>query len=218
MAAVLVARRRNYLARERVFKDRLNPLDCLSDEELIARYRLSRECILDLLGTITDELQHPTSRGHAISPIIQLTTALRFYATGCFQREVADLHGISMSSVSRCISSVSRAIAMKVKDYILIVLGFNDTSTLVGHFVSSPREREKRDRRDSRRGEKEVQGRKRDKSESEETEEIKTFPLYPYLLQGQQALPNCKPISVGRPGDVRYTTPLHHPTTPGKII
>ena len=34
---------------------------------------------------------------------------------------------------------------------VLIELGFNDTSTLVGHFVSSPREREKRDRRDSRR-------------------------------------------------------------------
>ena len=33
----------------------------------------------------------------------------------------------------------------------LIVLGFKDTSTLVGHFVSSPREREKSDRRDSRR-------------------------------------------------------------------
>ena len=29
----------------------------------------------------------------------------------------------------------------------LIELGFNDTSTLVGHFVSSPRAREKRDRR-----------------------------------------------------------------------
>ena len=29
--------------------------------------------------------------------------------------------------------------------WILIVFGFNDTSTLVGHFVSSPREREKRD-------------------------------------------------------------------------
>ena len=28
---------------------------------------------------------------------------------------------------------------------ILIVLGFNDTATLVGNFVSSPREREKRD-------------------------------------------------------------------------
>ena len=68
----------------------------------------------------------------------------------------------------------------------LIVLGFNDTSTLVGHFVSSPREREKRDRRDSRRDEREdrEERRKRNKSESEETEEIKTFPFYPYLLQG----------------------------------
>ena len=46
---------------------------------------------------------------------------------------------------------------------ILIVLGFNDTSTYVGHFVSSPREREKRDRRDER----EEQGRKRKRNESE---------------------------------------------------
>ena len=30
----------------------------------------------------------------------------------------------------------------------LIVLGVYDMSTLMGHFVSSPREREKRDRRD----------------------------------------------------------------------
>ena len=33
----------------------------------------------------------------------------------------------------------------------LIVLGFNDTSSLVGHFVSSPREREKRDSRGDER-------------------------------------------------------------------
>ena len=68
--------------------------------------------------------------------------------------------------------------------FFLIVLGFNDTSTLVGHFVSSPREREKRDRRDSRRDEREGQGRKRNRNESEETEEIETSPPYPYLLQG----------------------------------
>ena len=73
----------------------------------------------------------------------------------------------------------------KISEYsILIVLGFNDTSTLVGHFVSSPREREKSDRRDSRRDEREEQGRKRNRNESDETEEIKTFPLYPNLLQG----------------------------------
>ena len=43
---------------------------------------------------------------------------------------------------------------------------------------------------------------------------IKAFLLYPYLLQGQQAFLNCKPLSVGCPGDLRYTTPLPHPTTP----
>ena len=41
------------------------------------------------------------------------------------------------------------------------------TSTLVDHFVSSPREREKRDRRDSRGDEREGWGRKRDKNENE---------------------------------------------------
>ena len=35
-------------------------------------------------------------------------------------------------------------------------------------------------------------------NDSEETEEIKNSPPLPYLLQGQQALPSCKPISVGR--------------------
>ena len=62
--------------------------------------------------------------------------------------------------------------------FILIVLGLNNTSTLVGHFVSSLREREKRD---SRGDEREGQRVKRNRNESEQTEEIKTFPLYPYL-------------------------------------
>ena len=46
---------------------------------------------------------------------------------------------------------------------------------------------------------------KRNSIESEETEEIKTFSLYPHLLQGQQALPNSKPISV-----VCYRFPLRY--------
>ena len=46
------------------------------------------------------------------------------------------------------------------------MLGFNDTSTFVGQFVSSPREREKRDKKDSRLDEREGQGRKRKMKES----------------------------------------------------
>ena len=74
--------------------------------------------------------------------------------------------------------------------------------------MSSPREREKRDRRDSRGDEREGQGKKRKRSESEETEETKTFPFYPYLLQGQQAVPNCKPIPVEQPGEIHDTFAL----------
>ena len=37
----------------------------------------------------------------------------------------------------------------------------------MGHFVSSPREREKRDRRDSRNDEREGQGRKKDRNKSD---------------------------------------------------
>ena len=57
------------------------------------------------------------------------------------------------------------------------MLGFNDTSTIVCRFVSSPREREKRDKGGSRGDEREGQGRKRKMNENEETEEIKTFPF-----------------------------------------
>ena len=49
---------------------------------------------------------------------------------------------------------------------ILTELGFNDMSTLVGHFVSSPREREKRERRDSR-------GDERDRKERETGMKVK---------------------------------------------
>ena len=59
----------------------------------------------------------------------------------------------------------------------------------------------------------EMKEREREMKESEWTEEI-TFPLYAYLLQGQQALSNCKPVSVGRPSDKSYRTASPHPTTP----
>ena len=57
----------------------------------------------------------------------------------------------------------------------------------MGHFVSSPREREKRDRRDSRRDEREGQE-EIGTGMSEETEEIKRLALYLYLPQGTAGL------------------------------
>ena len=65
----------------------------------------------------------------------------------------------------------------------MVEFGSNDTSTLVGYLCRLPEK--------GRGGIEEIEEamKKRDRgerkmNESEETEEIKTFPLYPYLLQG----------------------------------
>ena len=83
--------------------------------------------------------KRPDQPSFAISSSLEITFS-RYMAHSIYQALK-----YLMTNSSLCLSSRR----------LLIVLGFNDTSTLVGHFVSSPREREKRDRRDSRRDERE---------------------------------------------------------------
>ena len=80
--------------------------------------------------------------------------------------------------------SAIKSIIILILSYLLVVLGFNDTSTLVGHFVSSPREREKRDRRDSIQEMKE-----RDREERETRMKVKKQKKYNKKKQQQQNIP-----------------------------
>ena len=68
-------------------------------------------CILDLLESIVPDLQRASHLTYAIQPIVQLTTALQFFATGQLAASSASVE-ISMafkkSSVSRCIGAVSK--------------------------------------------------------------------------------------------------------------
>ena len=61
----------------------------------------------------------------------------------------------------------------------------NDTSTLVGHFVSSPRERENRDEivEEMKMRDREERGTGMKKKKRNKNT-VKTIPLDPYLLQG----------------------------------
>ena len=52
------------------------------------------------------------------------------------------------SSLVQQIILHQQGLGSQTKALWLIVLGFNDTLTIVGHFVSSPREREKSDRKE----------------------------------------------------------------------
>ena len=54
------------------------------------------------------DLQITTNQTYDRQPIVQLITALQFWATGNFQRECRDVHCLSKSSVSRCIGAVSK--------------------------------------------------------------------------------------------------------------
>jgi hypothetical protein len=106
--------------RHRIFRDRLNPLDSLTDEELITTYRLNRAAILHLCDELNDELKWPSNKSGALPVELQILTALRFYATGSFQNVIGDTHGIHRSSVSRIISRVSNALSGVINNYVYL--------------------------------------------------------------------------------------------------
>ena len=77
-------RREGNVRRNRIFRDRDNPLDYLDDVEIIRKYRLSRPLIRTLCRMFQTDLQRPTMRSHAFAISLQVMVALRFYAIGSF--------------------------------------------------------------------------------------------------------------------------------------
>ena len=123
MAAFLhVAHRHNFeariLRRERVFRERSNPLADFTDGELYSRYRFDRNGILFISQLLREEIQSPTERSCAIPAEIKVIIALQFYACGTFQRTIGDTIKISQSSVSRIVSIVSSSLARKLAEFV----------------------------------------------------------------------------------------------------
>ncbi|KAL1278932.1 hypothetical protein QQF64_025605, partial [Cirrhinus molitorella] len=92
--------------RERVMRDRTNPLDIYGDRELIERFRFSRVELLELINDLSPQLQHATDRNGALSPTLQVLISLRFYASGSFQNTFADMVNVSRSTACRAIRRV----------------------------------------------------------------------------------------------------------------
>jgi hypothetical protein len=76
---VFLRRRRQNIRRNRVFRDRDNPMDYTDDADIISKYMLSRPLILNLCQMFQNDLQRPTMRSHAFSVSLQIIVALRFY-------------------------------------------------------------------------------------------------------------------------------------------
>ena len=77
----------NSLARQRVFRDRLNPLDAYNEIEFRTRYRVTK-CMFILEEKLLTFLSRSTIRSHPIAPSTQLAAALQFLATGSSQTVV----------------------------------------------------------------------------------------------------------------------------------
>ena len=94
------------LARERVFRDRSDPLDCYDDLELVQRFRFSRSAILKITKLIENKL-NSTDRSHAAHPHVQVCVALQFFASGTFQIICGDGVHVSQPSTCRYIRAVA---------------------------------------------------------------------------------------------------------------
>ncbi|KAM7315742.1 putative nuclease HARBI1 [Ixodes scapularis] len=72
------------LGRQRVFRDRLNPLEEFDEDALQQRFRFGRAGIMFLAETLRPDLERSTRRSCALSAEQQVIVALQFYATGNF--------------------------------------------------------------------------------------------------------------------------------------
>ena len=94
MADLARVRRRimvNSLRKQRVFRDRLNPLEWnMTEHEIKSRFRFFRPTIYFIFGLIKPLIERPTRRSVALPPLMVLCIALRFYAEGLFYLALTD--------------------------------------------------------------------------------------------------------------------------------
>ncbi|CAG2199125.1 HARBI1 [Mytilus edulis] len=100
------ANNQNNLRRNRIFRDRLNPLDAYDDHELLYRYRMSRQTLMRVIDMVRDDIVHETQRSYALTPEQQTFAAIRYYATGSFQTVVDIQWGLASHQCQDCPESV----------------------------------------------------------------------------------------------------------------
>ena len=109
----------NSLANQRVFRDRLIPIESYNDIEFVSRYRITRYMFIQLHEKNPGYfLRSRIHSSHSIPSTTQFAVALQFLATGSFQTVIATSHGVSQPSVSRCIAAVTDGLCSIAKDYI----------------------------------------------------------------------------------------------------
>ena len=105
------------MRRNKVFRDRTNPLESYDDFELYQKFRFRREDILEIVEEVREDLLFPNRLG-ATDPLLQVLIALRFYATGTFHDMCGELVGVSKATANRLINRLTSALVRCVPNHI----------------------------------------------------------------------------------------------------
>ncbi|XP_060596210.1 putative nuclease HARBI1 [Ruditapes philippinarum] len=115
MAAVLLVNRQ-CRRKSRTFRQRMVHLDCLSDQEVVARYRLDKAAIYELESICRQDLSPLTGRSFAVSSLTKVLIGLRYLAKGDFISEVGDIHGVSKARAAVYIHQFIRSVNLRLKN------------------------------------------------------------------------------------------------------
>lgn len=114
MAAMLMAvAAEQALKRERVIRDRTNPLDLFDDTDMLKSYRFRRYGVGYIIDLLKEDLTPRTKRTHAMTAPRKVFAALDFYGNNQCLTKVRRQSGLSHTSIVRAVRDVTDALVRR---------------------------------------------------------------------------------------------------------
>ncbi|XP_041671996.1 putative nuclease HARBI1 [Cheilinus undulatus] len=110
---------RRAFGRERVFRDRSDPL-VFGDDYLIERYRFCSDGLKYLCRLLGPEIQHQTVFSHALTVPWMVSVTVRFLASGSFLYSVGDAENLNKGTIHLAV----RRVCLALKSLIHIFITF----------------------------------------------------------------------------------------------
>lgn len=132
---------RVFNAERRLMRTESDPYN-LNDDYFIKIFRLTKDMSHYLMQQIVPHMTYGANSAVAIKPEIRIFTALAFFATGGYQRNVGCSYNISISqqSVSFCVNEVSQLIVAHLTDeWIVFPTEQNDVTRVKTRFMEKTR-------------------------------------------------------------------------------